>query len=440
MTGAVWEEPVQGELFPREWLGLSGIDQLRLFLSGHVGLPPIGRLTGMHLTELGVGSATFVMPITGWLQSPQGLMTAGAVAILADGPLGCAIQTTLQPATGYTTTELSMNMVRPAPRSGNLIGRGRIVHVGRQMGLSEVFVTDDGGRLIAHGTSRCAIFPPAADAPPPPSELPAPTVAQEQAAAPFARPVVGAVLGEEEFQTRSGLEVMEGLASGELPPPPATHLLRVRPTVATEGMCEFSMPATGWLASPSGVVEGGVTAFLTDNTLGAAMQTTVPAGTAIAPTDLRVQFLRPVATDGALLTARASVLHRGRSFAAARASHERTGQARRPRRCVGSHPPQSTSRPARWTTAWLSPHPPRSALPPSEQPDATHSDAHRLPDPLPDCSAQNDAWRCGPSAPEPAIRAAVPTSATCSRSAVSQVVRRRAHLRSRQSISHRRAR
>ena len=49
------------------------------------------------------------------------------------------------------------------------------------------------------------------------------------------------------------------------------------------------------------------------------MQTTVPAGTAIAPTDLRVQFLRPVATDGALLTARASVLHRGRSFAAARA-------------------------------------------------------------------------------------------------------------------------
>ena len=99
--------------------------------------------------------------------------------------------------------------------------------------------------------------------------------------------------------------------------------------------------------------DGGGPAFLTDNTLGAAMQTTVPAGTAIAPTDLRVQFLRPVATDGALLTARASVLHRGRSFAAARASHERTGQARRPRRCVGSHPPQSTSRPARWTTAWL---------------------------------------------------------------------------------------
>ena len=53
MTGAVWEEPVQGELFPREWLGLSGIEQLRLFVSGQVDRPPIGRLTGMHLTEVG---------------------------------------------------------------------------------------------------------------------------------------------------------------------------------------------------------------------------------------------------------------------------------------------------------------------------------------------------------------------------------------------------
>jgi uncharacterized protein (TIGR00369 family) len=318
VTRAVWEEPVQGELFPRDWLGLSGVEQLRLFLSGHVGDPPIGRLTGMHLTELGVGSAAFAMPITGWLQAPQGLMTAGAVAILADGPLGCAIQTTLQPATGFTTTELSMNMVRPAPRSGNLIARGRIVHVGRQIGLSEVFVTDDEGRLIAHGTSRCAIFPPASDVPRTPNELPARTVAQEQADAPFApSPRRSARRGRVSDTQRAGGN--GGSSVRRVAAAAGNHLLGARPTVATEGMCEFSMPASGWLASPTGFVEGGVTAFLADIALGGAVQTTVPAGTAIAPTDLRVQFLRPVVTDGAPLTARASVLHRGRSFAAARA-------------------------------------------------------------------------------------------------------------------------
>ena len=51
----VWKEPVRGDLFPREYLGLSGIEQLRLFLSGNVGDPPISRLTGMHLTEVGIG-------------------------------------------------------------------------------------------------------------------------------------------------------------------------------------------------------------------------------------------------------------------------------------------------------------------------------------------------------------------------------------------------
>jgi len=316
---AVWEEPVAGVLFPREFLGLSGLDQLRLLLSGHVGVPPIGQLTGMHPTEVGFGSATFTMPITGWLRSPQGPMLGGAVAILADGPLGCAIQTTVPPATGYTTTELSINMVRPVPNSGQLVARGRTVHGGRQLGLSEVFVTDDAGRLIAHGTSRCAVLPTIADVDAPPDVLPPPTVEPETSNPPFVRPPEGVVLDQEIWQTRSGLEVLQAQVSGELPLPPLSHLVGIAPTFAEEGVSEFSMPTSGWLASPTGFVEGGVTAFLADCALGGAVQTTVPAGTAIAPTDLRVQFLRPVSTDGAQVTARASVVHRGRSMAVARA-------------------------------------------------------------------------------------------------------------------------
>lgn len=319
MGPEMWEEPVRGDLFPREFLGLAGIDQLRLLISGHVGAPPIGRLTGMHPTEVGAGSATFVMPISDWLQVPQGITAAGAVAILADGPLGCAIQTTLPPATGYTTTELSINMVRPVPRTGLLIARGRLVHGSRQLGLSEVFITDDAGRLIAHGTSRCAIFPPSADVGAPPAELPDPVAPDDDWIPPFARPIQGAVLDEEIWQTRSGLEVMEAIVSGELPAPPSAHFFGIKPTAAEEGACEFSIPAHGWLASPTGFVEGGATAFLADCALGGAVQTTAPAGTAIAPTDLRVQFLRPVPTDNTQLTARASVVHRGRGFAAARA-------------------------------------------------------------------------------------------------------------------------
>src|SRR5437899_2369532 len=107
-------------MMPPEVIALPGVEQLRLFLTRRAERPPIGHLIGMRPTEIGVGSATFTMPITGWLATPQGLATSGELAILADGPLGCAVQTMLPPATGYTTAELSMNMVRPVPRTGQL--------------------------------------------------------------------------------------------------------------------------------------------------------------------------------------------------------------------------------------------------------------------------------------------------------------------------------
>jgi uncharacterized protein (TIGR00369 family) len=314
----IWKEEVHGGTFPQGLFGLSGVEQVRLIASGKVTLPPISYLTGMRPTEVGVGSATFVMPITGWLQNPADLMTAGEIAILADGPLGCAIQSVVPPATGFTTTELSINMVRPTPRRGQLLSRGRLVHGGRQLGLSETFVTDDVGRLIAHGTSRCVIFPPDASVLSPPADLPAVQKEEPGWVAPYLRPVAGEVLGQEVFDKLSGLEIIQGIISGELPAPPITHLMGIRPTEATEGSASFVIPATRWLTSPTGFVEGGITACLADFALISAIQTTVPVGSAFAPTELRVQFIRPVPADDRLVTARGIVVHRGRGLAVSR--------------------------------------------------------------------------------------------------------------------------
>ncbi len=320
MDPAIWEEPVHGSVFPPELFGLSGLEQLRLLQSGEAALPPVHHLTGMRLTELGAGTATLTMPITGWLQTPQGITTAGVVAILADGPLGCAIQTTLPPATGYTTAEMSINMVRPVPGTGQLIARGTVVHCGRQLGLSETFVTDGDGRLIAHGTSRCVIFPPAAGVPSPPAgEIPLAPVDDGDWTPPFERAAAGLVLGIETWKAHSGLEILRAQLAGNLPYPPIHHLLGVRLIEVDRGTSALSMPATGWVTSPTGLVEGGVIACLADLALAAAVQTTVPAGTAYAPTDLRTQFIRPIPPDGSSITARASVVHRGRRIAVTRA-------------------------------------------------------------------------------------------------------------------------
>lgn len=318
MAGAVVDEPMRGRHMPAELLGLSGVEQLRL-LATRPGLkPPIGHLLGMSITEVGQGSVTFTMPITDWLMTPQGIVTGGEVAMLADGPLGSVVHTMLPPGSGYTTTELSISMVRPVPRSGHLLARGSLVHGGRRLALSETDVMDDAGRLLAHGTSRCFVFPPH-EAPPPPEDLELPgDEALDGWTPPYRRPAPGSVLGPEVWSGRSGLEVFRALISGELPQPPIHYLLGIMPVSAEEGRAVFSMPASDWLTSPFGLVEGGIIACLADLALGGAVQTTMSAGDAFAPTDLRVQFLRAVPPDGRRLTASASVLHRGRTVAVVR--------------------------------------------------------------------------------------------------------------------------
>jgi uncharacterized protein (TIGR00369 family) len=142
----IWREPVRGDYPDPALFALSGIDQLRASLDGRTPSCPLNHLVGMKLTEVGAGKATFTMPASAWLVSPQGTIAVGTLAILADGPLGCAVQTALAPGTGYTTSELSLRVVRPAQVGTMLAAKGRLVHGGRRIALSEVRMRGVRGR------------------------------------------------------------------------------------------------------------------------------------------------------------------------------------------------------------------------------------------------------------------------------------------------------
>lgn len=315
----VWLEPVRGGYPDLSYFGLSGIDQVRGFIHHWCVAPPIHYLTGMEPVEAGPGQTTFTMPATPWLLSPPGLIQGGVLAVLADGPLGCAIQTTLPPATPYTTAELSMYFLRPATASsGTIAARGRVIHAGRSLALSEVAIEDGRGRLLAHGTSRCVILPGMTPAPPAPTtaELPRPSFDTPN---PFERPDPGAILDEKVWASMTGLEIMQQLISGELPPPPIHYLTGMMPTECEEGTATFRLPATEWLCSPLGRVEGGMIAMIADSAIASAVQSTLPKRTSYASIDLKVTFVRPVMPDGRDLFARARVIHRGKTLATASA-------------------------------------------------------------------------------------------------------------------------
>lgn len=316
---AIWREPVRGGHFDPRLFGLSGLEQLRSFFRGLAPPPPLAYLTGMWITEVDEGTATFTMPATEWLLSPPGYVQLGVLAMLADGSLGCAVQTALPPATPYTTSDLSMSFLRPVVADGaELVARGRVVHAGRSLALSEVEIRDGRGRLVAHGTSRCFVLDQLDPIPDPTGVEPLdmPTYDTPD---PYRRPVVGRPLSQDVWDRMTGLEIMQGFLAGDLPAPPISHLTGLMPVDAAEGSTTVVLPTSPWLTSPLGTVQGGATALLADTALATAVQTTIPRRTSFATLDLKVSYLRPVFADGRDLVGTATVVHRGRTLSVANA-------------------------------------------------------------------------------------------------------------------------
>jgi uncharacterized protein (TIGR00369 family) len=199
----------------------------------------------------------------------------------------------------------------PTSRSQTIIGRGRLIHATRKLGLAEAALADARGRLLGHASSRCVLF--RAD-----PEILAARQRHEarpsDLAEPYLREVEGDVYGQEYWDATPGLAVMQQLADGGTHPP-CFRLLGMRAARAREGSMTMAMAASGWLCDGFGVLYGGAIAFLADAAITLAAGTTVPAGTAFSTIDLKLYLLRSVLPADGELVARATVAHRGRTIA-----------------------------------------------------------------------------------------------------------------------------
>jgi uncharacterized protein (TIGR00369 family) len=291
---------------------MSGLDMLRAHLERRLPEPPITRLTGLRLSDASLGIASASMPASPWWQSGAGVFLAGTVAFLSDLALGCTVLTSAPPGWGITTSELSVNFLRtPMVRSHTLIGRGRLIHATRSLGLSEATVEDGRGRLLAHATSRCVLF-----------RLDAEVMAAHHPQAgpeaktpdPYLRPVEGDVRGREFWDATPGIEIMKQVATGDFVPP-CYLLMGLRGAGTEDGDAKLAMGCSRWLVNAFGVVYGGAIAFLCDATMIVAAGSALPAGTAFNTIDIKVNFLRPVMPSDGELLAHARVIHRGRTVA-----------------------------------------------------------------------------------------------------------------------------
>ncbi len=323
-----WQEPPRGGHPGPSLLSLAGADQLTEMLEGRVPQPPISRLTGMRLREIGHGSAVFELPLSDWLRSPPGAISIGPLVMPADAAAACAIQTLLPARTPFSTSELSLRLLAPARPGDRLQVRGSVIKARTTIALAEASLIDEADNLIAHGSSLCLMQPQLAGAPEPhtqpqagldPSDQrPRGTEAPSDSPDPWQRPAIGEVVDPAIWGELGGLEILEAQLGGELPLPPIHYLTGLTLAAVSPGKSTFTLPASEWLsAPPPGRIQGGGVALLAEAALSGAIQTGVPAATALAPIDLKINYLRPLAADGGVATAHGHVIHAGRRICVA---------------------------------------------------------------------------------------------------------------------------
>ena len=110
---------------------------------------PIAAFLGIRLLELNPGQAKVTMKLRPEFLNFNGVIFGGIIMALADQAFAYASNSVSYPslATQFNTHFLS------APEVGDeLIGEGHVIRSGRRVGISEVVITNQAGKLIARAT------------------------------------------------------------------------------------------------------------------------------------------------------------------------------------------------------------------------------------------------------------------------------------------------
>jgi uncharacterized protein (TIGR00369 family) len=137
----------------------NGFEQMQAMLRGELPYAHIGDT--MDFVFIRVERGEVILQGTPQIKhlNPMGTVHGGWYATLLDSAVGCAVHTMMPSGRGYTTTELSVKLVRGAPIGKEpLRVTGKVLHCGRQLATAEGQIVDASGRLYAHATTTCFIF------------------------------------------------------------------------------------------------------------------------------------------------------------------------------------------------------------------------------------------------------------------------------------------
>jgi uncharacterized protein (TIGR00369 family) len=118
-------------------------------------------------------------------------------------------------------------------------------------------------------------------------------------------------------RTMSGLEFLQALVAGRLPPPPIAQLLGFRLVDVAPGHAVFECTPGEQHYNPIGVVHGGLAMTLLDSAMGCCVQSKMPAGTGYTTLEAKTNLVRAITSATGTVRAIGRLIHAGSRIATA---------------------------------------------------------------------------------------------------------------------------
>jgi uncharacterized protein (TIGR00369 family) len=120
---------------------------------------PMYRHMRMEVQDAGEGRSRITLKATEQMHTLYGMLHGGVAATILDTACSIALGTLLEPGEISVTVDLRVNYISNL-KEGTLACEGRVIHRGKQTGVSDAEVRDEAGNLVAVGMCTHLICAP----------------------------------------------------------------------------------------------------------------------------------------------------------------------------------------------------------------------------------------------------------------------------------------
>ncbi|MFD6858719.1 PaaI family thioesterase [Rhodococcus sp. NPDC060086] len=273
---------------------------------------PIDRpatYTGVGVNVCSPDSVSVTQTVGPTFFDHRGQVTISALGALSDivgaAPAGVAREHATGLRAQGVLAQLTASTAHPFPHAGRVSGVGRSMHFDDTSGLSSAEILDEHGNLVLHLTGRTIVVGRA-----PVDGGGAPTDAFPTAPDEHEPWIDGDVLA-----SRSGLDIVGGIASGTLPRGPLAGMHDLRVHNVERGAVRATVAPSQWMTNFIGSIQGGVLLSIAEIVTGLAAQSLTEAGGQYRMLQITLDYLRSPAVPGPVVQVQSDVVRAGRRLA-----------------------------------------------------------------------------------------------------------------------------